>query len=268
MNIRDFELTAEINDRYLKLRQSNYDRTSAVEMMTTEYNDELTLGSEDDGVMFWIALADAQYRLSELSLEVATQAKAALEALAKSDYQVPTADIILRRRWYSSAPMPERKRVTAAKKFRCTWKIGDTFAYRLSGSVADEKKLTGKYILLRKVDELETWDGRLLPVVILSLWAEERLPSSLEEFQKAPFLKLANRRLGLPKDQYEYRVEIMFRSQKQLSQMQYLGRFLDVPNPKDEAIVQKPGYALMLQPEKMDDECCMYYNMHHHYSNI
>ena len=112
MNIRDFELTAEISDRYHKLRQSGYDRTSAVEVMTTEYHNELTIGTEDDGIMFWVALADVQYLLSELSLEVAVQAQAALEMLDKSNSSVPQEDITLRRRWYSSAPMPERKRVS------------------------------------------------------------------------------------------------------------------------------------------------------------
>lgn len=268
MNIRDHELATEVNDRYFQLRQSGHSRASVVEMMTTEYQDELTLGLEDDGVIFWIALADAQYRLKELSLEVAMQAMAALTVLDNSDNRISPAEITLRWGWYSSAPMPEKKRISAGRKFRSTWKTGDVYAYRLSGSIADANGLLGKYILLRKVDELETWDGRLLPVVTLSLWAEEKLPFNSTEFRKAPLLKLANRRLGLPEDRYEYRVEIMFTNQRQLSQLQYLGCFEDIPDPRDEAIVRKPGYVLMLQPDKMNDECCMYYKMHQHYSNV
>ena len=61
MRISDFELIHEVKEQYISLRRSQNDRATAVEKLIAEYRDELTIGYEDDGLLFWVGLADAQY---------------------------------------------------------------------------------------------------------------------------------------------------------------------------------------------------------------
>lgn len=214
MKLNDFPIIAEIKEEYMHQRRSGRSRDEAIAALQNSYQDELTIGAEDDGLLFWVALADAQYALKELSSSVSEKALDALSQLDHPSWSIVPKDLTARRKNYSAAPMAERKTLPKSRKFRCTWKIGDTFAYLLSGNCAKEHELAGRYMLLRKVDEVEFGDGRLLPVVTLTLWDNEPLPTNSKECQRISPLKLAAGRLCFPKNKYEYRTEILFTSKK------------------------------------------------------
>lgn len=267
MRIADFELIQEIKDSYLQLRRNGESRTNAEKELIQFYHMELTVGKEDDGILFWIGLADAQFSLGELSEYVALQGLAALKELKLQDWEIATDDISKCELNFSKAPMPERKKITTRRKFRCSWKNGDTFARQLCGEEAELHGIAGRYMLFRKVDELETQEGCLLPIVTLTLWDNTPLPTNGEEYSRLPLLRLSSLRLGIPKGYYEYRTEILFTNKKQLEMLQYLGNFADTPLPKNEVIIRTPGCVLMMHPKQLDHKCCVYWKLHQAYSS-
>lgn len=268
MRITCFEIVGDLKYQYAKYRQSGQTRDQAVQTLMAQYYDELTAGAEDDGLLFWVGLADAQYALRELSDEVAVRGLAALEQLSLAIPEITPGDIEKRRRQYACAPMPERANIRKPQGFCCRWRIGDTFAFLLAGPEAEKNGLAGGYVLLRKVRESEA-EGKIFPLVTLTHWKKAQLPSNDVEFQSVPILRLSNGRLDSPKSTYEYRIQIRFTSQKQVNELklQYLGNFSNVPMPENEFFDPRPGCALMLQPRSMDEELNFYcYTLQNHYA--
>lgn len=263
MRISDLPMHSEIKNKYIHSRRDGKSRLDSVQNMIQSYSNEIVIGSEDDALIFWIGLADAQYCCKELEEEVAQKALTALDRLEQLGWNITPGDIVRRRLRYAQIPMPERQ-IRKAKKFRCTWEMGDTFAYKLSGPEADACGLSGKYVLLRKVDELEFGDGRLLPVVTFTIWEEPILPTTADEFVRQPILRLVSGRLGLPKNLHEYRGEMLVTSKKKLNSLSliYLGNFVDVPMPVDEVIIRDPGRIMLVSPEQLDADCCMFWRWH------
>lgn len=267
MRLSDFPMLNEIKEEYLNDRREGIPRDSVVVNLMTRYQSELMFGTADDNSLFWIGVADAQFSCKELSREVAVRGLLAIDVIEKTDWDISPKDFKCRRERYSMAPMPERKRFSNSRKFRCTWKLGDTFAYRLSGTEAQECGLEGVYVLIRKVDELEFGDGRLLPVVTFTMWQHDSLPTSAQEFQKEPVLKLANGRLLSSTDLFEYRAELIVTSAKKLAQLDliYLGNFSPVPMPSNELIIRDPGMITMVALERLSWRCCVIWKKHNHY---
>lgn len=265
MRLTDFPLINEVKEEYIDLRSGGANRDQATQQLIQEYADELTKGANDDGLLFWIGLADGQYARKEITLEVAGQGIKALDLLTERRVPVASLDINRRREHYSAAPMPERKVGKPRRKFQCNWNVGDTFAYQLSGPEAEEAGLAQKYVLLRKVDEDDFGDGRLLPIVTVSLWDGIPLPHTAEEFQQVPMLKICNGgRCDSPKWKNEYRAEMVIKNDKQLAsmQLQFLGNFQNIPMPDDEIIFTKPGYIMFLSIEFFERDICIFWKMH------
>ena len=259
MRIASFELLGDLKNEYMELRQNGQSRDQVVRILMARYHKELTAGAEDDGLLFWVGLADAQYSLKELSNEISSQGLMALEQLRLSIPGITPGDIEKRRKHYACAPMPERTQVRKPRYFRCQWRIGDTFAYQLSGPEAEKNGVAGEYILLRKVDELES-NGRITPVVTLTHWKNTPLPSNEAEFQRMPLLRINHGRMGSPQSMYEYRLEIVITQKKQIDNLhlQYLGNFSNVPAPKNEYYFGVPGYVTKMLPKDIDQDMYFY----------
>ena len=190
LKLKDFPLVCEVRNEYKKCRQDGASREEAENKLKELFSSELEDGPDDDGLLFWIGLAEGQYQYRELTSDVSRHALSALSAIADKDWDVSPADICKKRDQYSCAPMPEKKNIRKANKFRCKWQFGDTYAYQLKGEQAAKCGLSDHYLLLRKVDELPFGDGRILPVVVLSLCRENELPTSFEEYCRFPLLRL------------------------------------------------------------------------------
>lgn len=259
MRITDFPLLSEIKEAYLEFRKNGMNRAAATNELFARYTTEIVQGEEDDGCIFWIGLADGQYVNKELTSEIAEHANSALNIVEQSGWGITPGDISRRRIWYSYAPMPEKAMGKRKTKFRCKWKVGDTFAYQLSDKCSEEKNVSGKYLLLRKVSDVEFGDGRLFPVVTLSILDKDSFPKNHNEFSNLTVLKINRGRFGLPDDLYEYRVELIIKNQKQLSSIPliYIGNFEGVREPDDEVIIEGAGYMSMMHLERFD---CDIYN--------
>lgn len=264
MRMTEFPVLEEIKTEYVDLRQKGNDRSAAVQKLMESYKYELEDPDEDDAQLFWIGLADAQYYRKELTEEAARKALKALATIETYDWNVCPGDINRRREHYAKAPMPERKAGKPRPKFRCEWKIGDTFAYQMTSQEAKDLGIFGKYMLLRKVSDVEFGDGSLHPIVTISLWDSEKLPTNTEEFISVPFLKLCEGgRNFSPEYNFEYRTEIVIKSRKQLSSTSliFVGNFSNISMPSDEIIFTRPGDILMILLEMIEKKLCLYWRI-------
>ena len=264
MKISEFPFIQDIKREYITLRRNGMGRYSATTEMQRRYHNELSIGLSDDGILFWIGMAIGQYTLKELECEVANRGLASLEELA-TNAEISHKEKEIYKLKFSVEPMAECKVSKKQTQYRCQWKLGDTFAYCLRGPEAEENGLEGQYMLLRKVDEFEETDGRLLPIVTFTLWDSPVLPTTSDEFGNATMLKLSSRRFGLPDDLFEYRAKIMFTGRKQLGDFQFVGNFQTIQIPKDEVIIRQPGCTLMIFPKQFSRKCCVFWNLHQYY---
>lgn len=268
MRITDFPLCVEVKNEYIELRKKGNDRASSATQMKERYADELTVGAEDDGLLFWVGLADGQYANKEITEEVAQAAISALDRIEQTDWEVTPGDIARRRVRYAEAPMPEKKMGMPRPKYSCDWSIGDTFAYRMSKEGAGESGLYGKVLLFRCVDLIEYGTEELHPVVTISLCEEHNIPKNAQEFQSLPLWRINAGRFCAPEGLYEYRAHIVFRNKKQVERLslQYLGNFQNIDIPEDEYFIRRAGCFTMILPKIFDDDCCLYWKMNLHYT--
>ena len=101
MRITDFPLCVEIKDAYIALRTEGNSRASAVEQIMECYTDERTAGAEDDGLLFWVGLADGLHANKELTEDIAREGLSALDNIEKTDWEVTPGDIARRRIKYA-----------------------------------------------------------------------------------------------------------------------------------------------------------------------
>lgn len=260
MRISDLPLISEIIEKYTELRKSGKSRAKASAELCASYEEELTVGTEDDALLFWIGLADAQVSHGELTRKAAEQGLRAIDSLEHILNDICTEDIAFRKKNYSKAPMPEQKNQRACNGFRCNWKVGDTFAYCLTGEQADIAGVSGQYVLFRKLSEMVFGKGKVYPVVSISLCPDLPLPEDSLSFAKCPFLKLDRGKMGNPRDMFEYRTELIIESEEQLASIPfvYLGNFLDVSMPPNEVVIDHPGKIVMTNLNALDKEIALY----------
>lgn len=260
MKMTDFPVLSEIREEYVQLRHQGNDRTTTIQKLMEAYISELSEGMED-ALLFWIGLADAQYSWKELTAETAWKALEALESIAELEWAIAPGELNSRREHYTKAPMPERKIRKPREKFRCTWQFGDTFALKLTGQKAVALGISGKYMLLRKVAELEC-SGGIYPVVTVSFCDEENLPYSREAYLSIPLLKIQiGGRCLSPKDKFEYRTVIFIKSFRQLRALplQHCGNFTDIPLPQDEIIFNRFGETMISLAETLEEDLITYW---------
>lgn len=105
MRLTELTHIGQIKNRYTTLRSNGVCRKEATNRMIREFEAQ----SAQEGLTFWVGLADGQYLRKELTVFVAMQALVALHRLSVSGIRITPGDIERRRKHYTEAPMPERK---------------------------------------------------------------------------------------------------------------------------------------------------------------
>ena len=156
---------------------------------------EYVIADQDDGPVFWFALADTQWNLGRLEDFVKENALNHIregsdirrwEQEDPKDAKVRAKTLeALRQKLLS--PQPPEKKISQYRLYRCEWKIGDVYAYRLEGEYAQENGMDGKYLYFVKVDE-DTWHpGHIVPIVYFYWTIEDRL-LSLDEIKGIDYI--------------------------------------------------------------------------------
>lgn len=77
------------------------------------------------------------------------------------------------------------------KAFICEWKIGDTFAYKLTSDYAKEKGISNRYIIFHKVSEVRGYPSEIFPVVFVKITNDDKMPVSKDELDSLEFVQIS-----------------------------------------------------------------------------
>lgn len=278
MRITEFPFLYDLKTEYPQLRREGCSREEAVKTLMERYNTELTIGAEDDGLLFWVGLADAQYQLKELSEEVAGKALEALDRIQETDWDVCKGDLERRRKKYAQAPMPERKVGKPRPPFSCGWEIGDTYAYQMKGPEAEQMGISGKYMLFRMLGK-NVFEKAEIPLVTVTFWEKKPFPTTAEEFTSKPILRLAQSSYRFEdKPRYIYKTYIDITCKQVLNRLnlEYVGNFPGASTPEDEV---KPlpgvpngrnliiiGTEAFVMPSMIDHQLGLFWERNDYYS--
>jgi len=191
------DVAQDVRDEYTDRLRRGETSEEITRKLIASYAEEITDADDDDGPVFWFALADTQWEYGRLLLEVKEKALEAIESgtdLQRWQEENPKGAIVreavlgeLRKKL--SSPQPPEKKVTQYKLYHCEWKLWDVFAYKLESNLARGRNLAGRYFLLQKVDEHIWHPGHTTPIVRVKITNNENLPKNIEEFDKLEYVQ-------------------------------------------------------------------------------
>ena len=158
---------------------------------------------EDDSLDFWLALADVQWNYGILFPHVQERAlrhiDQALQNLSGGKLDADQRKrvkvlIALRDKLRSPQPPVKKVKMKPLEPYRCTWKIGDVFAYLLESDLAKDKGLAGRYLLIQKIDEF-SYEENIVPVVYWKLSPDESLPTLEQVDSQCAFIQTGDTNL-------------------------------------------------------------------------
>ena len=253
-------------------------------MSTQEAADKLIesnaaiIESEDDvSHDFWFAFADTLWQLGRLLPSVRDKAIELIDAGSDQIFreyfdkklEVKRAAVISELRERLLSPQPPEKVIRPYRIYHCEWKIGDTYAYLLEGESAEERNLSGRYIILTKVDEGICYPEHIVPICTVKITSGSSLPETEEEVIKLEDVMMSKKtwgkrerdefnEMGIFSDEVKkreyfdennylttYRVELSGSTSKRAipKKLIYLGNFPKVRDPNG-AYIAKPMLGL------------------------
>lgn len=116
----------------------------------------------DDGPVFWMSLADIQWKWGRLTPEIKEKALESIEISRREDniYNSDSEDVFKRRlkeldrfQQQLSQPQMKHKGFRPKRYKKCTWNDGDIFRYELVGEIAVKYDMAHKYLFLQKIGD-------------------------------------------------------------------------------------------------------------------
>ena len=255
----------DVKDEFEKLFNDGKGVQEITDGLTAEF--ESIMDCADEAPLFWLALADTQWKfgvllpdvkenalrwINELKSQTADTPDGARQGKALDDLQTKLL-----------SPLPPVKKPKKKRIYKCEWKIGDVFAYQLESELAKERGLYGRYFLIQKVDEGTWYPGHIVPIIYVKLTKDANIPSTVEEYDEAEyvqtrFTKYEERfwpidmsrpkedieektKLNYEVDEYgflpQYRLTLLNTSKRVIpKKLIYVGNFPDAIRPKKEFI--------------------------------
>ena len=184
------DTTCDIRGDYVdKLRRGKSNEETTKELIS---QNEDIMGDLEEEPLFWYALADTQWNYGRLLPEVKERALYFLEQGEELERWRESGEKKLNS-WMKTladlkeklnSPMPEEKKVSKYRIYKCAWKLGDVFAYQFTSDYSREKGLYGNYVVFRKVSEASWWPGHIIPVVQVYKWIWKEIPTLDEAIEK------------------------------------------------------------------------------------
>lgn len=187
------DTTSDIRGDYIdKLRRGKTNEQATQELID-EYHE--IMGDEEEEPLFWFALADTQWNYGRLLPEVKEKALFFLSENHELERWNASGPKMIAA-WKKTLkdlqeklclPQPPEKKVSKYRLYRCPWKLGDVFAYRLSGEYSAQAGYGGKFVVFREVSEDVWWPGHIVPIVQVYDWIGDCLPN-IEQSSGLPVL--------------------------------------------------------------------------------
>ena len=226
------DLALDVKDRFDDLRKGK-----TVQQITNELIEEYSfeLADCDCAPVLWFALADTQWNLGRLLPEVKERA---LEWLDRGgDLQVwreenpklaKKRELELEKLQQKlMSPQPPEKKISQYRIYKCTWKIGDVFAYKFDSEYAQSNGFQQRYVYFVKVDEMVWHPGHIVPVVYFFKKLDSALSdiTSLKNIDYIPQFYLPTVYKNKPNKKIKYRLTLLNTSARVIpkKQLVYLG---------------------------------------------
>jgi hypothetical protein len=245
--IYEDDLTQDIKEDYKRLLQQGKTNEETINEILSSYEEEIK--DIDEGPVFWIAFADTLWDYGRLTEEIKEKAIQEIELgnnLNRWKEEGTLKEYKIRERELEklkeklNKPMPKEKKIIKLKKEievqqedKYKWKIGDTYAYKITSKETKDNNLIGRYIILRKVDEYESNKIYETPILYIQITNNNQLPTKKEELEKLEYIIAINE--GNIRHQYRMRIDGIPKKKKN-EIMIYIGNFMDFITPKDEYI--------------------------------
>ncbi len=189
------DLAEDIRDYYKEQLHRGKKGIDITQELLVQY--QIEISDFEEASVFWFALADTQWNLGRLEDKVK---ETALKYILSGDdlerWKIENPKMVKAReqtieelRQKLLSPQPNKKKVRQYKIYRCKWKFGDVFAYRLESDLAKERGLYGRYFLIQKIDEGIWHPGHVVPIVYVKITSDTTLPSNVEEYNKLEYVQ-------------------------------------------------------------------------------
>ena len=149
------DVTCDVKDEYLDwLRVGKTSLEATQEMI--DYNEDF-IEDEEDGPLFWFALADTQWKYGRLLPEVKEIALKHLHEGTDLKRWENTKDYDKRKKVLSdletrlNSEQPLEKKVSKLRLLKTKFNVGDVLLYKIKDEKLKESKWYGKYVLLKIV---------------------------------------------------------------------------------------------------------------------
>lgn len=208
-NLFSNDTACDIRDTYIQLLRKQHSEEEAFDRTLKEYSE--LMGSEEEP-LFWFAMATVQWQVGRLMPDVKEKALSWIEAQGGMELWEGTKNgqekwkatlLELKERFMSD--LPRKKQIKKEKTFETNlWNIGDVYAYRCNKKCSKDAGLYGKYILLHKIWEDDSY-GPMLPRVQIYNRGFDELPSLdvVSELTVLPFANAISYMETCPEDRTE-----------------------------------------------------------------
>lgn len=146
--------TCDIKEEYLTYLRIGMSNEEALEELI-ECNEEL-IEDEEIGPLFWLALADTQWKYGRLTVEVKEKALEVINSGKDLERWEEDKKLYAKRKKVLeelkerlNTKQPEEKKMRKMTFERPNWKVGDILLYQILNEKLKDHKWYGKYVLLK-----------------------------------------------------------------------------------------------------------------------
>lgn len=185
------DIAQDVRDNYIDMLRRGKTNEEVTSELIGQYQDL----DETEVPVFWFALADTQWTHGRLIQEVKDIALQHLRSRTNHRLWESSSTNEAAKRWAVLSeletrllsPQPNPKAIKQYKLYKCQWKVGDVFAYRLDGEASEGSRFYSQYIFFVKVDERIWHPGHTVPVVYFFKMLSER-PVTLDALKGTSYI--------------------------------------------------------------------------------
>ena len=138
------DISLDIKSEYIDFLHRGFDDDEIVRHLEDQFS--YMIHDDDDGIYFWITIADLQWNYGRVNSEIKEKALNCISYIEKTasqeqdNYTKKLIERLRKVRDRISSPAPKYKQVKPYSLYHCEWKNGDLYALPLSVKVARQKE--------------------------------------------------------------------------------------------------------------------------------
>lgn len=204
------DISCDIRDLYISFLKQQMSNEEAFQKVCDEYSD--IIGTEEE-YLFWYPIADTQWKTGRLIPEVKNKVLNLIDQ--EAGIFIWEEDVKKKSKWRSmlqnlkseieSPMLPEKKFRKPVEFITNPWNTGDVYAYQFHTDFSQQKGMHRKYILFRKIGDIEYYEGTIYSIVQVFDRVFNSLPT-INEIDGLRFLPLVDpfEENGTPTDIIDY----------------------------------------------------------------